>query len=133
MTHMISNSVDERKEGWKVTEGLLDDLGWGTLLISVGVLWLMPAEQLPRGTWMIAAGLILLLFSAARFIHRVPLNGFSVVAGTLASIAGIGAALDVRIPMFPIGLIVVGFCMLLIPPEEGCRNSSNNAHEACCR
>jgi hypothetical protein len=133
MSHVIRNSVDEGNEGWKITEGLLDDLGWGTLLISVGVLWLMPAGQLPRGTWMIVAGFIVLLFSAARFIHRVPVSGFSLVVGTLALIAGIGTALDVRIPMFPIGLMVIGFCMLLMSREEGCRDSSDGEHEACCR
>jgi hypothetical protein len=133
MTHMIRNSVDERNEGWKVTEGLLDDLGWGTLLISVGALWMMPAGELPQGTWMIAAGFIVLLFSAARLVHRVPVSGFSLGVGALALVAGIGAALDVRIPMFPIGLIVIGFCMLLSSREEDSRNLTNGGHEACCR
>lgn len=132
MKHEVWNSV-ERNEGWRVTEGLLDDLGWGTLLISVGVLWLMPAGKLPEGTWMIAAGFIVLLFSAARLIHKAPVSGFSVAVGALAIIAGIGEALDVRLPLFSIGLIVIGLCMLLSPPEEDRRNLTDGEHEACCR
>ena len=133
MKHEAWNSVNERSDGWRVTEGLLDDLGWGTLLISVGVLWMMPEGKLPHGTWMIAAGFIVLLFSAARAVHKATVNGFSVAVGALAVIAGIGAAFDVRLPMFPIGLIVIGLCMLLSPPEEDRRNLTDGEHEACCR
>ena len=133
MKHEAWNSVDERNDGWRVTEGLLDDLGWGTLLISVGVLWMMPEGKLPHGTWMIAAGFIVLLFSAARLVHKASVNGFSVAVGALAVIAGIGAAFDVRLPMFPIGLIVIGLCMLLSPPQEDRRNLTDGEHEACCR
>jgi hypothetical protein len=133
MTDLIRNSVDERNDGWKVTEGLLDDLGWGTLLISVGVLWMMPEGKLPNGTWMIAAGFIVLLFSVARLVHRAPVNGFSLAVGALALIAGVGAAFDVRLPMFPIGLIVIGLCMLVRPQEEDCSNLTDGEHEPCCR
>ena len=133
MKQVILNSVDERSDGWKVTEGLLDDLGWGTLLISVGVLWMMPAGKLPNGTWMITAGFIVLLFSAVRFLHGVSVSGFSLAVGALAFIAGIGAALDVSLPMFPIGLIVIGLCMLLRPQKEDVRDLTDGEDEECCR
>ena len=133
MAQDIRISVDEKDRRGRGMEGLLDDLGWGSLLVSVGVLWLIPEGLMPRGTWMIAAGLILLLFNAAHYLQRLPVGGLSLAVGTLALIAGIGTALDIHVPMFPIGLIVIGFCMLIGTRDEGRDRSANREHETYCR
>lgn len=133
MTQAIQNPVRVRNQEWKITDGLLNDLGWGVLLVSVGVVWLIPSGLLPSGTWMIVAGVIVLLFSAARFVHRVPVSWFSLAVGILALIAGIGMALDVRIPIFPVGMIVIGMCMLLTRKSEALHDSSRDEQEGCCR
>ena len=65
MTSMSFNPAD-KGENRPAMERFLDDVGWAALLITVGALWLVPAVQLPHGTWMIAIGVILLVLNVAR-------------------------------------------------------------------
>ncbi len=133
MLQAIQNPVSIRNQEWKITDGLLNDLGWGVLLVSVGVVWLIPSGHLPSGTWMMVAGIVVLLFSVARFIHRLPVSWFALAVGILALIAGIAMAINVHIPIFPIGMIVIGLCMLLTRGKDGSNNSSKDEQEGCCR
>ncbi len=111
---------------------LLEDLGWGALLVTTGTFWLLPAGLVPRGSWMIAAGLIILAFNVARHILRIRTNGFALVAGIMALITGAGAWLSVNLPLFPIALTVVGACWLLIPESEDSSIASRpNCHDCC--
>jgi len=93
----------------------LDDLGWGALFITVGVFWLMPTGRLPHGSWMIAAGFVILAFSAARYFHRIHVSGCALAAGIVALVAGIGASSGINLPAIPIAMVVAGVCMLLAP------------------
>jgi hypothetical protein len=111
---------------------LLDDLGWGVLLVMTGTFWLLPAGHVPRGSWLIAVGLILLTLSAARHILRIRMNCFALVAGLLALIFGTGAYLSVNLPLFPIVLIVVGACWLLLSESEDCSIASRPTGRHCC-
>ncbi len=133
MIQAIQNPVSVRNQDWKITDGLLNDLGWGVLLVAVGVVWLIPSGRLPSGTWMIVAGIVVLLFSAARVIHKLPVSWFSLAVGILALIAGIGTAINVHIPIFPIGMIVIGLCMLLTRGKDGSRSLSKDEQEGCCK
>ena len=91
----------------------LDELGWGVLFITAGAFWLMPTGGLPHGSWMIAVGLVILAFSAARYFHRIHVSGCAVAAGIVALVAGIGAAFGTSLPAIPIAMVVTGVCMLL--------------------
>ncbi len=93
-------------------ERRFEDMGWGVLLLAIGTIWLVPEEHVPHGSWLIAAGLILLGLNAARFFRGIKMSGFSLVAGILALIAGLGEFFGVGVPLFPIALIVVGLCSL---------------------
>lgn len=113
-------------------ERFLDDVGWGALFITVGALWLVPPGQLPRGTWMIAIGVIPLVLNVARYMLRIRVNGFTIVAGTVALLAGIGAAFAVDLHIFPISLVVIGVCLLLGSARKNFRRSTDREHGACC-
>ncbi len=92
-------------------ERRFEAFGWGVLLIAVGTIWLLP--DVPHGSWLIAAGLIMLGLNAARFFNGLRTSGFSLVVGVLALIAGLGDFLGVAMPLFPIALIVIGTGSLL--------------------
>jgi hypothetical protein len=109
----------------------LDDLGWGVLFITVGVFWLMPTGRLPHGSWMIAVGFVILDFSAARYLHRIPVSGCALAAGIVFLAAGIGAAFGINLPAIPIAMVVVGVSMLLASEPEGLPSSPGQ--RVCCR
>jgi hypothetical protein len=91
----------------------LEDIGWGVLLITIGTIWLVPAKLIPQGSWLIAAGLIMLGINAIRYFNGIKMSGFSLVVGILALLAGLGEFFGLTLPLFAITLIVIGVVMLL--------------------
>ncbi len=89
-------------------EQRLESFGWGILLIVIGTIWLLPEGSVPHGSWLIAAGLILLWLNVARYFSGMTPSGFSSVIGILAVVAGFGAYFEVEVPLLPIALIVIG-------------------------
>ena len=132
MTSVSWKSTDKSSEDRVAMERFLDDVGWAARLITVGALWLVPAGQLPHGTWMIAVGLILLVLNLARYMLRIHVNWFTLIAGTVASLAGIGAYFAVDLPIFPIALVLIGVCLLLGSFRKNLRRSPDQEHGACC-
>jgi hypothetical protein len=101
------------EEAGKSTTGeRLDALGWGLFLVMIGGLWLAPA-QIPEGTWLIGAAVIILGLAVARYLMAVEVSGFAVILGVLALGAGLGSVLGLEIPVFPILLIIAGVASLL--------------------
>ncbi len=105
-------SIDENARKAALSRRL-EGIGWGVLLIAIGTIWLLPAKQVPEGSWLIAVGLILLGLNAIRYAFGLRMSGFSVVVGILALLAGLGEFYGVKLPLFPVALIVVGVCLLL--------------------
>lgn len=132
MSEVSANSVIKTDTASK-TERLLDDLGWASLLIVTGVFWLIPDARVPSGSWLIAVGTIILLFTLARLIYRYPVSEFAFSAGMIALIAGIGSVLGLNLPLFPIALIVIGFCVMLVRYLERRSNSAMPKDAICCR
>lgn len=91
----------------------LEGFGWGALLIVVGTIWLLPESQVPHGSWLIAAGLILLGLNAVRCINGIAMSGFSLIAGFIALTMGVGEFFGLKLPLFAIVLFVVGAGILL--------------------
>ncbi len=92
----------------------LDQIGWGVFLIMIAVIWLLPA--VPEGTWLIGTGVLLLLLNAIRLRIGIPWSGISVALGVLALAAGLGDLTGVKLPVFPICLLVLGAILILKPP-----------------
>ena len=114
-------------------ERRLEDLGWGVLLIAVGTIWLLPEEHVPHGSWLIAAGLIMLGLNVARFFSGLRTSGFSLVVGILALIAGLGEFFGIGVPLLPIALIVIGAYLLLKPLRYKDSASATGHGWSCCR
>jgi len=99
----------------------LESIGWGLFLIMIGGIWLVPDEQVPEGTWLIGAGLIMLGLNLARYLNGIRMSGFTIVLGILALASGLGDLAGVDLPLFPILLILIGASILLKPVFEGRR------------
>jgi hypothetical protein len=109
----------------------LEDFGWGVLLITIGTIGLVP-EKVPHGSWLIAAGFIMLGLNAIRYFKAIKMSGFSLVVGILALFAGVGAFFSLNLPLFAIALIVIGACMLLKPLLEKDSISATVQGWCCC-
>jgi hypothetical protein len=93
----------------------LDELAWALFLILIGAIWLLPAGTVPEGTWLIGAGLILLGINAVRSLKGIKMNGFAIVLGLLALVAGVGHLAGVKVPVFAILFIVIVASIILRP------------------
>jgi drug/metabolite transporter (DMT)-like permease len=110
----------------------LEDFGWGAILITIGTIGLVPEKQVPHGSWLIVAGLIMLGINAIRYFNGIKMSGFSLVVGILALLAGVGKFLGLNLPLFAIALIVIGVCMLLKPLLEKDSISPTGNAWCCC-
>jgi hypothetical protein len=113
-------------------ERRFEDLGWGLLLTAVGTIWLLPEKLVPHGSWLIAAGFIMIGLNAVRFFSGLRTSGFSLVVGILALIAGLGEYSGIGIPLLPIALIVIGAYGLLKPLLSRNSVSATGHGWRCC-
>lgn len=110
----------------------LDDFGWAVLLIVIGIIWLLPENVMPRGSWLIATGVILLGLNAIRYFNGITMVGFSLVAGVLALLAGLGSFFGLTLPLFAIALILIGVVMLFKPLLDRSSVSDPGRGWCCC-
>ena len=110
----------------------LEDFGWAVLLIGIGTIWLVLDKMIPQGSWLIAVGVILLGLNAIRSFNGLRMRVFSLVVGIVALIIGVGGFLGVKLPLFPIALIVIGVGMLLKPLFEKDSVSAFSRGWCCC-
>ncbi len=89
----------------------VDTIGWGVLFLAIGVVSLLPA--MPDGSWLVAAGLVMLGASAARAWMRLPVHGATVVAGVVTLTAGIFTVAGLTTEVGPLVLIVLGLTLMV--------------------
>ncbi len=110
----------------------LEDFGWGVLLIVFGIIWLLPEKHVPHGSWLIAAGLIMLGLNAARFFSGLGTSGFSLVVGMIALTAGLCEFFGIGLPLLPIALIVIGaYCLLKALRYKDSMPATNHGWSCC--
>jgi hypothetical protein len=90
----------------------LDQIGWGIFLVMIGTIWLVPG--VPQGTWLIGTGILLVLLNAIRYWLGIPWS-VSVALGVFALAAGLGDFTGIKLPLFPICLVIVGATLILKP------------------
>jgi hypothetical protein len=90
----------------------LEAIGWGLFLIMIGGLWLIPDAQVPEGTWLIGAGVIMLGLNLARYMNHIKTSRFTIVLGTIALLIGFSDYLGADLPLVPILIILVGANMI---------------------
>jgi hypothetical protein len=109
-------NVQETEE--QVLNKRLERIGWALFLIMIAGIALVPDERIPKGTWPIGVGLIMLGLNAARYLNGIKMSGFTIVLGILALGSGLGDFLGVDLPLFPILLILIGANIILRPLFE---------------
>lgn len=93
--------------------GRLTDIGWALFFILTGVLWLLPSDRVPPGTWLLSTGILLLGLNLIRILVKVPSSPALLTLGGLAVLAGLSALLGIKLPIAAICLIGLGAAMLL--------------------
>lgn len=100
----------------KDTAGRLDQIGWGIFLVMIGTIWLVPG--VPQGTWLIGTGILLLVLNAVRYRLGVDWSGVSIALGAFALAAGLGDMSGIKLPLFPICLVIIGAALIVRPLVE---------------
>lgn len=91
----------------------LDEIGWGLFLLMTGVLWLLPSDAVPTGSWLIGTGVLLLGMNAVRYATGSGIGVFTVVLGLLALSGGIAERSGVTLPLLAIAIAVTGVALLV--------------------
>ena len=112
----MSSVLVEDSEGRRARlDRRLHDSAWGLLLILTGVVWLVPGETVPPGTWLLGVAAILFGVNAVRHLAHIGVNVFSLVLGAMALIAAVGQVWRADLPLFAIFLIVIGLSLVAGP------------------
>lgn len=94
------------------TNGPLDrrlhDIGWGLLLVLTGMMWLVPAERVPEGAWLLGVAAILLGLNVVRYLTHVTVSGFSLVLGLAALLAAFSRIWRTDLPVLVNRLVIIG-------------------------
>jgi len=62
--------------------------------------------------------MIMLWLNAARRRRSIPISGFTVALGAVATVLGIGSLAGVAVPVLPVILLVAGAYLILSPVLE---------------
>jgi hypothetical protein len=89
----------------------LETVGWGLFLIMLGGFALL--KEVPEGTWLIGAGLIMLGLNAVRLLAGIRASWFTLVLGTIALLSGLGSVLGIDIPVGPLLIILIGLAIVV--------------------
>lgn len=93
----------------------LHDVGWGLLFMMTGLVWLLPAEQVPAGGWLVGVAAILLGLNVVRYLKHIAISGFSVVLGVAALLAAISQMWRTDLPLLALCLILIGASLVAKP------------------
>ena len=102
----------------KTLDQRYDAIAWGALFLYVGILSLIPG--VPSGTGALGIGAILLGLNLARYLSKIPTNGFSTALGWVFLSLGVIVYglrwflnIPVELPFFETMLIVIGAVFLI--------------------
>lgn len=103
----------------KPLEKRLEELGWAVFLVMTGVIWLMPADRVPQGSWLIGTGVLLLALNVVRYFNGVRISGFTSALGAIALAGGLGEFFGVEFPLLALALILFGVSVAIRPFVTG--------------
>jgi hypothetical protein len=109
-------SSDSEKDAPNVqVDHRLSDIGWGLLFMLTGLVWMVPAQQVPEGTWLFGVAAVLIGINVVRYLKHIPTSGFTLVLGFLALFAALGQLWRVDLPLLAICLLVIGASLVAKP------------------
>ncbi len=104
----MSLPVDARKQD---LNHRLETVSWGLFLIMLGGFALL--KEVPEGTWLIGAGLIMLGLNAVRLLVGIRASWFTLILGTVALLSGLGSVYGIDIPVGPLLIILIGLAIVV--------------------
>jgi hypothetical protein len=108
-----TNSARIGPDEWRADFGRrLDGIGWGLFLLMTGLLWLVPSDRVPPGTWLIGTGALLLGLNAVRHLNGLAINVLTAALGALALAGGFADLGGLELPLLAISLVAVGAAVL---------------------
>lgn len=90
----------------------LDAIGWGVLFVVVGVVLLAPG--LPTGSWLVAAGAVMILMCVVRAARGLPVEWFTAICGAVAFVGGGAAILGLQGAAGPLALVAAGVAVIAL-------------------
>ena len=93
----------------------LHDIGWGLLLMLTGMIWLVPADRVPEGAWLLGVAAILLGVNVVRYLKHITVSGFSLVLGFAALLAAFSRIWRTDVPVLAISLRISGASLVAKP------------------
>ena len=93
----------------------LETVFWGLFLIMLGGWALVPGETIPKGSWSIGVGLLMLGLNLARYLNQIRMSGFTTILGLLALVGGIAEFLGWKSLDGALILIILGAYLILKP------------------
>jgi hypothetical protein len=110
-TEIIRGSDDYRGQ----LDRRLHDMAWGLLITLTGIIWLVPANRIPDGAWLLGVAAILLGVNLVRYLNHIRVNGLSLVLGFIAVAAALTRLWRADLPLLAICLIVIGITLIAKP------------------
>ena len=104
----MSLPVDARKQD---LNHRLETVSWGLFLIMLGGFALL--KEVPEGTWLIGAGMIMLGLNAVRLLVGIRASWFTLILGTVALLSGLGSVYGIDIPVGPLLIILIGLAIVV--------------------
>ena len=81
-----------------------------------GMIWLVPAERVPEGAWLVGVAAILLGVNVVRYLEHIAVSGFSAVLGFAALLAAFSRNIwRTDLPVLAICLFVIGASLVARP------------------
>ena len=93
----------------------LHDIGWGLLLMLTGMIWLVPADRVPEGAWLLGVAAILLGVNVVRYLTHITVSGFSLALGLAALVAALSRIWRTDLPLLAICFLVIGASLVTKP------------------
>ena len=106
----FSEKIDDPKK--KAIVDKINGIGFALFITMMGGLLLVPKGILPGGTWLVGVGLIMVGSNIARMRNDIRLCHCTLVLGIILLIAGIMSFSYIKIPIFPILLIIIGVSLI---------------------
>jgi hypothetical protein len=91
----------------------IEESGWGFFLLMIGILLVLPSEFVPRGAWLVGAGIIMLALNCIRYLNDVAVSRFTVILGLLAIASGLTGFFNVTLPLLPGLLALIGLSIIV--------------------